>query len=56
MLFKSTKTIHKRECSAIRIVVYYPLLILSTNSSGVSVSIFENPNHFLPKSLIDAPI
>lgn len=31
---KVRKTIHKRECSAIRIVVYYPLLILSTNSIG----------------------
>ena len=34
----------------------YPLLILSTNSSGVSISIFEKPNHFLPKSLMDAPM
>lgn len=34
MLFNSSKTIHKRECSAIRIVVYYPLLIRSTNSIG----------------------
>ena len=34
----------------------YSLLILSTNSSGVSISIFENPNHFLPKSLMDAPM
>ena len=33
--------------------MYYPLLILSTNSSGVSISIFENPNHFLPKSLME---
>ena len=34
----------------------YSLLILSTNSPGVSISIFENPNHFLPKSLMDAPM
>ena len=34
----------------------YSLLILSTNSSGVSISVFENPNHFLPKSLMDAPM
>ena len=34
----------------------YSLLILSTNSSGVSISIFEKPNHFLPKSLMDAPM
>ena len=34
----------------------YSLLILSTNSFGVSISIFENPNHFLPKSLMDAPM
>ncbi len=27
--------------------------ILSTNSSGVSISILEKPNHFLPKSLMD---
>ena len=53
---KVRKIIHKRECSAIRIVVYYPLLILSTNSSGVSISILEKPNHFLPKSLMDAPM
>ena len=30
----------------------YSLLILSTNSSGVSISILEKPNHFLPKSLM----
>ena len=35
--------------------MYYPLLIRSTNSSGVSISIFEKPNHFLPKSFMDAP-
>ena len=34
----------------------YSLLIRSTNSSGVSISIFEKPNHFLPKSLMDAPM
>ena len=34
----------------------YPLLILSTNSSGVKISILEKPNHFLPKSFIDAPM
>ena len=34
----------------------YPLLTRSTNSSGVSISIFEKPNHFLPKSLMDAPM
>ena len=34
----------------------YSLLILSTNSSGVSISILEKPNHFLPKSLMDAPM
>ena len=34
----------------------YSLLILSTNSSGVSISIFEKPNHFLPKSFMDAPM
>ena len=32
----------------------YFLLILSTNSFGVSISIFEKPNHFLPKSFMDA--
>ena len=32
----------------------YSLLIRSTNSSGVSISILEKPNHFLPKSLMDA--
>ena len=53
---KVRKTIHKRECSDIRIVVYYPLLILSTNSFGESISILEKPNHFLPKSLMDAPM
>ena len=56
MLFKSTKNNPKRECSDIRIVVYYPLLILSTNSFGVSISILEKPTHFLPKSLMDAPM
>lgn|GEM_PF-3711697 len=35
---------------------WYYLLILPTSSSGVSISIFEKPNHFFPKSLIDAPI
>ena len=34
----------------------YSLLIFSTNSSGVSISILEKPNHFLPKSLMDAPM
>ena len=34
----------------------YSLLILSTNSSGVSISILEKPNHFLPKSFMDAPM
>ena len=34
----------------------YSLLILSTNSSGVSISIFEKPNYFMPKSLMDAPM
>ena len=34
----------------------HSLLILSTNSFGVSISILEKPNHFLPKSLMDAPI
>ena len=32
----------------------YSLLIRSTNSSGVSISILEKPNHFLPKSFMDA--
>ena len=36
--------------------MYYSLLIRSTNSSGVSISIFEKPNHFLPKSFMNAPI
>ena len=34
----------------------YSLLILSTNSSGVSISILDKPNHFLPESLMDAPM
>lgn len=34
----------------------YSLLIRSTNSSGVRISIFEKPNHFLPKSLMEAPM
>ena len=34
----------------------YSLLILSTNSSGVSISILEKPNHFLPKFFMDAPM
>ncbi len=34
----------------------YTLLIFSTNSSGVSISIFEKPNHLLPKSFMDAPM
>ena len=34
----------------------YSLLILSTNSFGVSISILEKPNHFLPKSFMDAPM
>ena len=34
----------------------HSLLIRSTNSSGVSISILEKPNHFLPKSFMDAPI
>ena len=42
--------------SVLPFVVYYPLLILSTNSSGVSISILEKPNHFLPKSFMDAPM
>ena len=37
-------------------VTDYSLLILSTNSFGVSISILEKPNHFLPKSLMDAPM
>ena len=37
-------------------VTDYSLLILSTNSFGVSISILEKPNHFLPKSFMDAPI
>ena len=41
---------------ALHIEAYYSLLILSTNSSGVSISILEKPNHFLPKSFMDAPI
>ncbi len=36
--------------------IYYLLLIRSTSSLGVRISIFEKPNHFLPKSLMDAPI
>ena len=36
--------------------MYYPLLIRSTNSLGVSISILEKPNHFLPKSFMDAPM
>lgn len=42
--------------SVLPFVVYYPLLILSTNSSGISISILEKPNHFLPKSFMDAPM
>ena len=38
---------------ALHIEVSYSLLILSTNSSGVSISILEKPNHFLPKSFMD---
>ena len=41
---------------ALHIEASYSLLILSTNSSGVSISILEKPNHFLPKSLMDAPM
>ena len=40
----------------LEICMYYPLLIRSTNSSGVSISILEKPKHFLPKSLMDAPM
>ena len=31
---------------ALHVEASYSLLILSTNSSGVSISIFEKPNHF----------
>ena len=41
---------------ALHIEASYSLLILSTNSSGVSISILEKPNHFLPKSFMDAPM
>lgn len=41
---------------ALHIEASYSLLIRSTNSSGVSISIFEKPNHFLPKSFMDAPM
>ena len=34
----------------------YSLLIRTTNSSGVSISILDKPNHFLPESLMDAPM
>ena len=34
----------------------YSLLIRTTNSSGVSISILEKPNHFLPKFFMDAPM
>ena len=62
MLFNSTRNNPQTRMfcytysSVLPFVVYYPLLILSTNSSGVSISILEKPNHFLPKSLMDAPI
>ena len=41
---------------ALHIEASYSLLILSTNSPGVSISILEKPNHFLPKSFMDAPM
>ena len=62
MLFNSTRNNPQTRMfcytysSVLPFVVYYPLLILSTNSSGVSISILEKPNHFLPKSLMDAPM
>ena len=62
MLFNSTRNNPQTRMfcytysSVLPFVVYYPLLILSTNSSGVSISILEKPNHFLPKSFMDAPI
>ncbi len=34
----------------------YHALILSTNSLGVKISIFEKPNHFFPRSLMEAPM
>ena len=37
---------------ALHIEASYSLLILSTNSFGVSISILEKPNHFLPKSFM----
>ena len=39
---------------ALHIETSYSLLIRSTNSSSVSISILEKPNHFLPKSFMDA--
>ena len=62
MLFNSTRNNPQTRMfcytysSVLPFVVYYPLLILSTNSSGVSISILEKPNHFLPKSFMDAPM
>ena len=62
MLFNSTRNNPQTRMfcytysSVLPFVVYYPLLILFTNSSGVSISILEKPNHFLPKSFMDAPM
>lgn len=47
---------YKTGTASLKNAVYYPLLILSINSSDVSISILEKSNHFLPKSLIEAPI